>query len=221
MMAFAEHPRRFEELALALVLTVTIVTVHGSRLLQMAWQRHLGTSSILTYRTCVALVYLAFALILALPARRRSGLTLGHRPQSWSSLAGVVILSVVGVTLVYPLLPERPFALASRSLWLVTPAAEELWFLGVIYGRLDAVFPAAVHTRIPIRQALPLTALFFSLSHVLLGLFSVLSPGFIAFQAVYTFAGFVLLGLSRQWTGSIIYATVTQMAVNYVAWSIP
>ena len=41
------------------------------------------------------------------------------------------------------------------------------------------------------------------------------------FQLGYTFIGCVLLGISRQWTGSIVYATVTHTAVNYIAWSTP
>lgn len=220
MLVSAERSRRLEELALAFTLTATAVLLHGSRLVQVLWQRYLGTSTIWTYPTVVALVFLGFGLMLAAPARQRSGLTLGHRPPSWMALIALVILPIVGVAVVYPALPERPFALASRSMWLISPAAEEVWFLGVMYGRLDAVFPEYLHPLIPIRQALPLTALFFSLLH-LQGLFSVLSAGFLIFQLGYTFIGCVLLGTSRQWTGSIVYATVTHTAVNYIAWSTP
>ncbi len=218
MTAPVERSRRLEELALALILTVTVVALHGSRLLQMLWQEQLGTSSNFTYYTVVALVFLGFGLILALPARRRSGLTLGRRPPSWWALAGLVVLPVVAVALVYPFLPERPFALGSPEMWLISPAAQEIWFLGVMYGRLDSAFPAYVHPRIPIRQALLLTAVFFSLAH-LQGFFSILSAGFLVFQLMYTFAGCLVLGLSRQWTGSILYATMAHMAINYIAWS--
>jgi len=214
----AEPSSRLEELALALTLTVTVVALRGSILLQMLWQRAFGASSIFTYYTVVELVILGLGLMLALPARHRSGLTFGHRPPSWSTLGALVILPVVVVALVYPALPERPWALASRSMWTISPGSQEIWFLGFIYGRLDTVFPAYVHPRLPIRQALPLTALFFALAH-LQGLFSILSAGYIAFMLVYSFAGCVLLGLSRQWTGSILYAAVTHTAVNYVAWS--
>jgi membrane protease YdiL (CAAX protease family) len=220
MDARAERARRVEEVAIALTLTVTAAALHGWLLLQMLWQRALGSSETFTYRTVVALVFLVLGLMLALPVRRRSGLTLGHRPRSWGALAGVVLVPVIAVMIVYPQLPERPFALASRSMWLITPAAEAIWFLGVIYGRLEAVFPNVVHRTIPIRQALLFSAAFFCLCHVLLGLFSTLSPGFVVFQALYTFTGFVFLGMTRQWTGSILYAIVTTMAVNYLAWSI-
>jgi membrane protease YdiL (CAAX protease family) len=220
MSADGERARRIEEVALALTLTVTFIALHGSRLLQMAWQRYLGMSVIFSYNFVVALVILGFALLLALPARRRSGLTLGHRPPSWGWQAALVVLPVVGAVLVYPLLPERPYALASPSMWLISPVAQEIWFLGFIYGRLDAVFSAYVHPSIRLRQALVLTAIFFSLSH-LQGVFSTLSAGFITFQLLYTFVGCVVLGLTRQWTGSILYATVTHTAVNYVAWSTP
>ena len=50
-------------------------------------------------------------------------------------------------------------------------------------------------------------------------LLSTMSPGYVAFQLSYVFVGCVLVGLSRQWTGTIIYATLSHMAVNYIAWS--
>ena len=39
-------------------------------------------------------------------------------------------------------------------------------------------------------------------------------------QLLYSAAGLVLVGLSRQWTGSILYATLTHSAVNAVAWTV-
>jgi membrane protease YdiL (CAAX protease family) len=45
-----------------------------------------------------------------------------------------------------------------------------------------------------------------------------MSPAFLAFQLLYTSAGFVLTGLSRQWTGSLLYATLSHSGVNFIAW---
>src|SRR5205814_862488 len=154
-----------QELALAFVLTFAAAAVSGWRVLQVLWQRYLGGSEIFTYPATVSLVFLALGLVLAIPARHRSGLTLGRQPDSWLATAAVVGLPVLSVVLIYPILPERPFVGASRDMWLLSPVAQDLWFLGVLYGRLDAVFPRNVHRHIQIRQALPLTALFFALWH--------------------------------------------------------
>jgi hypothetical protein len=93
-----EHSTRGEELAVALTLTVTAVVLQGSRVLPIVWQRYVGTSMVFTYYAFVELVFLALALVLALPARRRSGLTLGRRPPSWWALVAIVGLSPVVVS---------------------------------------------------------------------------------------------------------------------------
>jgi membrane protease YdiL (CAAX protease family) len=45
--------------------------------------------------------------------------------------------------------------------------------------------------------------------------------GFVAFQMFYTFLLLLLIGLSRQWTGSILYVTAAHTAINLIAWAIP
>jgi membrane protease YdiL (CAAX protease family) len=210
---------RSQELALAFVLTVAAAALPGWNLMQLAWRSDFAASPVLTYPTFVALMFLIFGLVLALPTRHRSGLQLGHRPPSWWATAAVAGLPVLLVALVYPLLPERPFGGASRSMWLLSPAAQDVWFLGVLYGRLNEAFPLYVHPRLPIRQALPLTAVYFALWHIP-NLWSTMSPGYVGFQLAYVFVGCIFVGLSRQWTGSILYATASHMAVNYIAWSV-
>ncbi len=64
-----------------------------------------------------------------------------------------------------------------------------------------------------------LAALFFSLHHCPGLLSPSVSVQYIAFQLVYTFLGMLLVGLARQWTGSILYGAVTHMAVNLIAWA--
>jgi membrane protease YdiL (CAAX protease family) len=87
--------------------------------------------------------------------------------------------------------------------------------MGVIYGVLEPHFTRFVHPRVRIRWALPVGAAFFALWHVP-NVFA-LSIGYTAFQLTYVFVGFVLTGLSRQWTGSMLYATLTHSAVNWIA----
>lgn len=41
---------------------------------------------------------------------------------------------------------------------------------------------------------------------------------FVCQQMAYTFAGGIDLGLTRQWTGSICFVTLTHMKVNFIAW---
>jgi len=127
-----------QELALAFVLTVTAAAISSWRLLQVLWQRYLGGSASFMYPTTVSLVFLALGLVLAIPARHRSGLTFGRQPDSWLATVAVIGLPVLCVAIIYPILPERPFAGASRDMWLLSPVAQDLWFLGVLYGRLDA-----------------------------------------------------------------------------------
>ena len=62
-----------------------------------------------------------------------------------------------------------------------------------------------------------LAALFFSMWH-LVNLGRVPAP-YLLFQLAYTFAGGVITGLARQWTGSVLYTTAAHMAVNWIAWA--
>jgi membrane protease YdiL (CAAX protease family) len=40
----------------------------------------------------------------------------------------------------------------------------------------------------------------------------------VALQVPVTFLGWILAGLARQWTGSILYGTISHMGVNFIAW---
>ena len=40
---------------------------------------------------------------------------------------------------------------------------------------------------------------------------------FIWFQLAYTFAGAILMGMIREWSGSLVYITIVHMAVNWIA----
>src|SRR5207244_4387542 len=100
--------------------------------------------------------------------------------------------------------------------WLVSPAAQDLLFCGYVYTILDEAFPGPVHPRVPMNRTIFLTAFFFSLWHV--PNFQYWPVKFVCLQLCYTFAGAAFVGLSRQWTGSVIYVTAAHMAGNCYAW---
>ena len=88
-------------------------------------------------------------------------------------------------------------------MWLISPAAQDLVFVGFLYGRFEKLFPTDVHARLPIRWALVITALYFAAWH--LPNFGAMNPWYVLFQLVYVIFGCIVMGLSRQWTGSVIY----------------
>ena len=164
-----------------------------------------------------SLVLLVFGLLLTIPTWKMSGLRIGTIRQHWRAVLIVCGIPVLLTALVYPQLGERPFARAGAEMWLISPLAQDLVFMGFTYGILESAFPKYVHPRVPVRRALLIGAVAFAAWH-LPNLFSAMSPAFLAFQLLYTSAGFVLTGLSRQWTGSMLYATLSHSGVNFIAW---
>ncbi|MFB3894374.1 MAG: lysostaphin resistance A-like protein [Phycisphaerae bacterium] len=162
---------------------------------------------------------LAIGLVLALSAPIRSGVRIGTlRPHWWKVLA-LCVLSFVPVAVVYPLLPVHPFAAQHFTVWLVCPLAEDLTFIGYLYGLLGAAAPAYVHRRLRIRWALVLTAVFFSLHHFTN--YQIWPASYVNLQLAYSFVGLLVIGLTRQWTGSILYATFCHTGINLIAWLVP
>jgi membrane protease YdiL (CAAX protease family) len=168
-------------------------------------------------RTARTLVLLALGLALTLPMRRRSGLRLGRfRQNRWRVLL-VCGLPVLLTAIVYPLLPEHPFADAGIDMWLLSPLAQDLIFMGFLFGRLERSFPPRHPDAFRVSSALAAGAIFFAAWHVQ-NFFADVSAAYVVFQLAYTAAGFLLTGLSRQWTGSLLYATLSHSAVNLIAW---
>lgn len=161
------------------------------------------------------LVSLAFGALLALPSARRSGLVLGRRPTM--GVFVVALAPVIATALVYPNLPTRPFAGQRMGMWLVSPFAQDLLFVGYLYGRFARLAPPA-DGRAP-GAALLVTCGLFAAWHV--PNLATMPAGYVAFQLAYTFAGLCLTGLSRQWTGSALYAMATHVLVNFIAWMTP
>jgi membrane protease YdiL (CAAX protease family) len=159
---------------------------------------------------------LAFGLFLALSAPRRSGLCIGEWRPHWRGLLVVCGLPVVATALVYPQLSNRPFTGSEIGIWLISPLAQDLVFVGFLYGRLEPLFPEQVHPLIPLRWAMVVTSTYFAAWH-LPGILDY--PGFTMFQVLYCFFGGCFVGLARQWTGSILPVTLTHMACNAIAWA--
>ena len=160
---------------------------------------------------------LAYGLLLTLPCPRRSGLHFGQIAGRRCRVALACGLPVLAAAVVYPQLPVRPFAGSSVGMWLISPLAQDLVFMGFLYSRYETVFPGHIHPKVPIARALVLAALFFSMWH-LVNLGRVPAP-YLLFQLAYTFAGGVITGLARQWTGSVLYTAAAHMAVNWIAWA--
>jgi membrane protease YdiL (CAAX protease family) len=214
----SERQSRAAVLALALVVTVAARAIPAWSVLLTLWRDELGGEATLSYELFHDLVLLAMGLGLALSAPRRSGLTLGSVRAHWRGVLIVCGGPVLVTAAVYPMLPERPFTGASWSLWAVSPLAQDLVFIGYLYGRLARAFPGPVHPRLPWSRALLVTAMFFAIWHVP-NLSSIMSAGYVGFQLAYAAVGLAIVGLSRQWTGSILYAWLTHAAVNAIAWA--
>jgi len=205
-----------EELVLALVFTICVSLFPRWRVFEQAWARDWMGLKALPWIWYVDLLFLAAGLALALSAPRSSGLRVGAIGAHWKKVLLVCGGSVLVVAAVYPQLPIRPFGGASASMWLLSPAAQELLFLGYLYGRLERAFPGYVHATIPLAKALVITMFFFALWHV--PNFFGMPAGYVAFQLFYVGILGIIPGLSRQWTGSIYYALVTHSAINFIAW---
>jgi membrane protease YdiL (CAAX protease family) len=158
-----------------------------------------------------------FGACLALSNPRQSGMRLGAIREHWKRVAIVCALPVVITAIVYPMLPERPFARAGIEMWTLSPIAQDLVFAGFLYGWLERLVPGTISSHVRINRALVLAALCFAGWH-LQNFGSAASNAYVIFQLAYTAVGFLLTGLSRQWTGSFLYLTMSHAAVNYIAW---
>jgi membrane protease YdiL (CAAX protease family) len=207
--------RRIEELSLALVVTFAAHAL-PDWLGEPAWfaLRRAGWS--IDWPNFSDLTCLVFGLVLALPTAHRSGLRLGTIRGHAVGTFVVCAIPIVATILVYPRLSTRPFAGQRIGMWLVSPLAQDLVFIGYLYGRFREVWTGVVHPRFRVGWALVVTCIFFAAWH--LPNFARIPAGYVVFQLVYVFLGLLLVGMSRQWTGSILYGTLTHMAVNFVAW---
>jgi membrane protease YdiL (CAAX protease family) len=215
--AVAAALSRRDALRIAFLITAAAIAVPNSYLLAHLWREQLGgRDSGVPWAWFRALALLVVGVVLALGDRRRSGLTIGRVRGQWRRVALVCGVPIAATALVYPRLPVRPFADAGTEMWLLSPFAQDLVFLGVLYGFVDLAFRHRVHPRVAVHWTLVIGALCFAAWHAP-ALLTATRPGFIAFQMLYVAVGYVLVGLSRQWTGSILYATLTHSVINAIA----
>jgi membrane protease YdiL (CAAX protease family) len=207
---------RREDLALALVLTIAVSVLPRWRVFEQAWARDFAGLRSLPWEWYVSIVFVAPALLLALSTPQRSGLRMGSIREHWRGVMLVCGGTVLAAALVYPQLPVRPWGNAAIAMWTLSPLAQQLFFFGYIYGRLDATFPGHVHVRVPVARALLLTTMYFALWHT--PNFFTLPFGYVVFQLFYTGVLAIVPGLARQWTGSVYYGVLAHAGVNFIAW---
>lgn len=119
--------------------------------------------------------------------------------------------------LVYPNVTSRPFTGELSTMWLVSPPAQQLVFLGFIYGYLRQHFAGYVHRHVPVEVALLISTVLFGLWHV--PNFLYFPTSYVWFQLFYTGILGIVPALSRQWTGSVLYGMLSHMTVNFIAWT--
>jgi len=212
---FPGRARRVE-LALALLLTVSAIAIPDWWVLAIPWRTDMAGLQALSWETYWTSLLMLFALALALPDTHGSGICLGKIREQWRRVAVVTAGPPILVATVYPLVGATAFAGRGAAMWAIAPIAQNLIFLGFIYGRLERVLPTTVGARVPVRWALIVTCLCFGLFH--LPNLRAQPPGFVAIQVVYTAVLSIVPGLSRQWTGSILYATACHVAINFIVW---
>jgi membrane protease YdiL (CAAX protease family) len=161
--------------------------------------------------------YLIVALCVALSTPESSGLGLGDPSRNWKPLLLLMIAPPAIAALVIPRLSERPFAGHEIGAWLLSPVAEELLYTGFLFGQLLRHFPNPIGPRLRFPVAVVLTAAFFSLHHVWNLTSSKMSVNYAVFQLGYTFVGGMGTSLIRYLSGSIWYAVLVHMSVNWIA----
>jgi membrane protease YdiL (CAAX protease family) len=208
---------RAEALSLAAALTILAATLPFSWYVEYARQQYFDDCLWLSPGRFSDLVLIAVGLMLTLPAPRASGLRIGRIREHGKGVALVIGVPILLTAIVYPRLSDRPFAKSDISIWLTSPLAQDLIFGGVIYRILRPHFSARVHPALPFEWVLPIGGLFFAAWH--LQNFAFLNWQYVVFQLVYTWAAYTFVGLTRQWTGSLLYVTLAHMAGNFIAWA--
>jgi membrane protease YdiL (CAAX protease family) len=210
--------RRAEALGLAAALTILAITLPSSGYVDLLFEEYFQSVRGLKghYHRFADLCLILVGLILTLPAPRESGLRIGNIRKHWKGVLFLTGGPVLLCAIVYPNLPQRPFHKMDLSIWLTSPLAQDLIFGGVIYRLLRPHFSGFIHRRVPMEWALPVGGLFFASWHV--QNFASFPAAYVVFQLVYTWSAFTFVGLTRQWTGSILYVDLAHMAGNFVPW---
>ncbi len=213
---------RFEWIILAAVVTAAAATVppwaaewaYYSR----PWLHRAWIDNHVDWADFESLFRLAFGLLIVLPNPVRAGLVLPElRRCKWRVAAvcgGCVVLTLLfnrGLNM-----PQLRGNSAGYWMWLSGPPAEDLVFAGFLFGKLDQLWPGPLARWLPVGRAVLLSACYFSLWHA--QNLQSMDPTFVGQQMLYTLAGGIAIGLTRQWTGSILPVTLTHVTVNWIAW---
>jgi membrane protease YdiL (CAAX protease family) len=169
----------------------------------------------LAHRNLHSVVELTIALLLVLPGAKAYGLCIGSIGKYWRR---VLLFCAVPITLTWiavSIMPANPFEGSSSGLWLISPLAQDLVFAGFLWPHFNRVFPGNLSSFVPIPKGVFLCATCFMLYHLVN--FASMPAQFVCFQLFYTFVGGVWTGMTRFWTGSVIYMTITHMIVNFLA----
>lgn len=213
-------PRQRETLVLAFIITFAAHAVPQwlSQQLRLAeWFGHFAikndAQALELWSGVSDSLCLLFGLLLVAPHPRQYGLCIGTIRPNWRR----VLLVIGGPSLVSA--SVAPFLTLPKfqvSLWLISPLAQDLVFSGYLYTHLERAFPGPLHARVHIHRAVLWTAFFFMLWHM--PNFACWPWTFVLLQLAYTFAGALIVGLTRQWTGSIWYVTIAHTIGNFGAW---
>jgi membrane protease YdiL (CAAX protease family) len=144
--------------------------------------------------------------------------------ESWTPnrTHGLVIASLVGVSLVYPILNsfmdiETPAVEMGFAIWTITPVAEEILFRGFLYALLLRLFGLTHES--PWEQTFPVLvvgALWFSLWHVSPPAIQKYGWKIIGPQAILTFGAGILFNSLRFWTRSVWLLIPVHAAGNFM-----
>ncbi len=212
-----DRETRWAEIAIVLAVTVAAMAIPDWFVLAEPWRRNTWGLHGLRWDAYWTMWLLLLGAVLTVPAPARNGLHLGTFRQHWRAVLLVTLGPPLLVACIYPLFPVRPFGRLSVAMWTTGPVAQNLIFPGFVYGRLALVLPGKVHRYLPVRWALVWTCLCFGLFH--LPNMRTLPLGVVLGQLAYTSVLMIIPGLSRQWTGSILYATLCHALINLIAWN--
>lgn len=206
---------RLESLLIAAFLTVFFVS---DRIVAYWIERLLtGDNDLKAVRAATYYsVAIALPLILTLCTPRRSGLILGDIKPHWRKVL-LLTLGLLPLTVLARFLAGDANPYPGWNLfWIavIIPVREELIFSGFLYGFLKIKFPGSVKLGIRFDHALLITAFFFSMFH--LSNMGSIPTSWLLFQLFYTFTHIAFIGLTRQWTGSILYIWFFHAASNLI-----
>ena len=212
-----ESPLKREQIGFLFLATLLVFSSHALPEWTTALAGHYDWSILewLGRNNFLALLRLLFSIILIANDPAGYGVKIGQVHQKWRWILLMCATPILFTAIVYPWLPNKPFSGGPRTIWLISPVAQDLLFAGYFYQRFSQHFPGTVYPRIAAKKTILLTAFYFALWHTPGIAYS--TGGYIWFQLLYTFIGACAMGLLRQYCDSLIYIVLVHMAVNWIA----